>query len=129
MAWQLLTVVNATKAGPAALLDLVTAAVSWDSATYADGVEFANDGKTILIVSNVDAVKTSTQALQAVADPDGRTAPDATLAPVVAALKTGLMGPFLPLLWNTGDGRVRFVPSQAAEVDIKFIAVRVQNPS
>lgn len=122
MAWQLLTVVVATKAGPAALLDLVTAAVSWDSATYTDGVEFANDGKTVLIVSNADAVKTSTQTFQAVADPDGRTE---ALAPVVAALKTGLMGPFNPILWNTTDGRIRFVPSQAAEVDIKFVAVRV----
>ncbi len=129
MAWQLLTVIPATKAGPAALLDLVTAAVSWDSATYVDGVEFANDGKTILIVSNADAVKTSTQAFQAVADEDGRTAPDATLAPVVAALKTGLMGPFLPHIWNTSDGRFRFVPSQAVEVDIKFVAVKVANPS
>jgi len=126
MAWQLLTVVNATKAGPAALLDLVTAAVSWDNVTYTDGVEFANDGKTILIVSDADAVKTSTQTFQAVTDPDGRTE---TLAPVVAATKVGLMGPFLPLLWNTTDGRIRFVPSQASEVDIKFVAVRVDKPS
>jgi len=126
MAWQLLTVIEATKAGPAALLDLVTAAVSWDNVTYADGVEFANDGKTVLIVSNVDAVKTSTQTFQAVLDEDGRTE---TLAPVVAALKTGLMGPFLPTLWNTSDGRIRFIPSQAAEVDIKFVAVRVDKPS
>jgi len=126
MAWQLLTVVEATKAGPAALLDLVTASVSWDSATYANGVEFANDGKTILIVSNADAAKTSTQTFQAVADPDGRTE---SLAPVVANLKTGLMGPFLPLLWNTSAGRIRFIPSQAVEVDIKFVAVRVSSPS
>jgi len=126
MAWQLLTVVDATKAGPAALLDLVTAAVSWDDVTYTDGVEFANDGKTILIVSDADAVKTSTQTFQAVTDPDGRTE---TLAPVVAATKVGLMGPFLPLLWNTTDGRIRFVPSQASEVDIKFVAVRVDKPS
>ena len=127
MAWQLLTVVNATKAGPAALLDLVTAAVSWDDTSYTDGVEFANDGKTILIVSNADAVKASTQTFQAVTDPDGRTE---SLAPVVAALDTGLMGPFLPLLWNTTDSRIRFIPSQGGgETDITFVAVRVENPT
>ena len=127
MAWQLLTVVDATKAGPAALLDLVTAAISWDDTTYTNGVEFANDGQTILIVSNADVAKTSTQTFQAVTDPDGRTE---TLAPIVAATKVGLMGPFLPLLWNTSAGRIRFVPSQgAAETDIKFVAVRVGNPS
>jgi len=126
MAWQLLTVVAATKAGPAALLDLVAAAASWDSATYVDGMEFSNDGKTFLFISNADAVKTSTPAFQAVADPDGRTE---ALAPSVLPTKLGLMGPFLPLLWNTTDGRIRFIPNEAAEVDITFLAVRIDNPS
>lgn len=126
MAWQELTVVDATKAGPAALLDLVTASTDWDDTTYTDGVEFDNDGKTFLFVSNADAVKTSTQTFQAVADPDGRTE---TLAPVVQPTKVGLMGPFLPLIWNTSDGRIRFVPSQAAETDIKFAAIRIANPT
>ena len=126
MAWQLLTVVDATKAGPAALLDLVTAAVSWDDVTYTNGMEFANDGRTILFVSNADAVKTSTQTFQAVTDPDGRTE---TLAPIVQPTKVGMHGPFLPMLWNTSDNRIRFVPSQAAEVDIKFVAIRIANPS
>jgi len=119
-------VVDATKAGPAALLDLVTAAVSWDDTTYTDGVEFDNDGRTVLVVSNADAVKTSTQTFQAVADSDGRTE---TLAPVVQPTKVGMHGPFLPILWNTSDNRIRFVPSQAAETDIKFVAIRVANPS
>ena len=128
MAWQLLTVVPATKAGPAALLDLVTAAITWDSATYANGLEFANDGRTILIVCNADAIKSPTNALQAVADPDGRTAPDSSLAPAVAATKVGLMGPYSPLLWNTSDGRIRVIPSEA-DADIKYVAVRVANPT
>ena len=126
MAWQLLTVLVCDKTGPAALLDMVTASVSWDNATYTNGVEFANDGRTLLFCTNADAVKTSTQTFQAVADPDGRTE---TLAPVVNALKVGVMGPFFPLLWNTSDGRIRFIPSQAAEVDIKFLAMRIGNPS
>jgi len=126
MAWQQLTVVDATKAGPAALLDLVTAAVVWDSATYANGVEFANDGRTILIVSNADGALSSTQVFQAVADPDGRTE---TNSPIVALGKVGLMGPFLPLLWNTSAGRIRFIPSNAATATIKFVAVKVANPS
>jgi len=128
MAWQLLTVVNATKAGPAALLDLVTAAITWDSGTYANGLEFANDGKTILIVSNADVAKSPTNTWQPIADEDGRTAPDDALAPVVAATKIGLMGPFLPAIWNTSDGRIRVVPSEA-DTDIKYVAIRVANPT
>ena len=126
MSWQLLTVVNATKAGPAALLDLVTAAVAWDSATHINGIEFANDGRTFLFVSNATGAKDSTQAFQAITNEYGRTE---TNSPVVAFGDVGLMGPFAPHLWNTSEQRIRCIPDQTAEAAIKFVAIRIANPT
>ena len=127
--FQLLDVVDATKAGPAGLLDLVFAGVSWDNATYASGVEFANDGKTFLFVSNKTGAKDVIIGWIPVNDPDGRVIPDSTLAPQVDFGKEGLMGPYLPRIWNSSEGRIQFLPDQVAEVLINFVAIRIANPT
>lgn len=127
MAFQLLTEVDATKAGPAALLDLATAVVVWDDTTYAEGLEFANDGKTFLYVQNGAAGAVAIGWIP-VDDPDGRQAPDDSLAPSVAAGDNGIMGAYLPRIWNSALGRIQFLPDNNDAL-IKYIAIRIDNPT
>lgn len=53
MAYQILTIVDATKEGP---IDLDSRRVVWDNTTYAQGLKFLNDGKTILVAVSAEAV-------------------------------------------------------------------------
>lgn len=53
MAYQILSIVNAIKAG---LIDLDSKRVVWDNTTSAQGLKFLNDGKTILIARSEEGV-------------------------------------------------------------------------
>jgi len=127
MAFQNLDVVDATKAGPAALLNLATAGVAWDDTTYTHGLEFANDGKTFLFVYNGAAALVTMQWIP-VDDPDGRQSPDDILDLDVLNVQQGLMGPYLPRIWNSALGRIQVLPSNNDAL-IKYVAIRIANPT
>ena len=101
-----------------------------DSDTYAQAGNaaggsdflFPNDGKTILIF---DGVTGDTLTFTARTDKYGRTE---TRTFVVAVGQWGIIGPFLPELWNDGAGMVHFIPTVGNAGD-KFLAMRVANPT
>jgi len=120
MAEQTMTVVSVDKDG---ILDVGgNASAVAGNAAGGDAFKFANDGRTILAI---DGVTGDTFTFTAVNDKFGRTE---TLAPVVAAGKYALIGPFLPELWNDSSGFIRFTPT-AGNVGDKLLAVKVANPS
>lgn len=120
MADQVMTVVECVKAG---ILDLSgNASAKAGNAAAGSNFLFPNDGKTVLFV---DGVTGDTFTFTPVVDKFGRTE---TLAPVVAAGKKALIGPFLPELWNNSDGRVVFKPTAGNALDI-LLAVRVSKPT
>jgi len=88
----------------------------------ATDIYMPNDGRTTLIV---DGTTGDTWTFTAVADKYGRTE---TLTFVVAAGKWGIVGPFLPELWNDSDGYIHFVPT-AGNAGDTLLAVRVANPT
>jgi hypothetical protein len=83
---------------------------------------FPNDGKTVLIF---DGVTGTTLTFTARADKYGRTE---TRTFAVAGSAWGIIGPFLPELWNDSSGYVHFVPTASNAGDL-FLAVRVANPT
>jgi len=120
MADIVMTVTNIVKAG---ILDLaLNANTKAGNAAAGDDFFFSNDGKTCLYV---DGVTGDTFTFTAVLDKFGRTE---TLAPVVAAGKNALIGPFNPDLWNDAAGRVKFKPTAGNAGDF-LLAVRVANPT
>ena len=122
MAYTTLTVLGADKAGD----ELIALMVGSDTQDT-DGFDFANDGQTILLV--LDALATGagdTITFEAVNDPDGRA--ETTLTRTVTAKKIYAYGPFLPLLWNQSNGRVRLKFTTAAATTT-IMAIRVSNPS
>lgn len=120
MALITMVVSNSVKAG---ILDMAADAnVRLGNAAAGSGFDFPNDGRTVLIV---DGVTGDTFTFTAVADKFGRTE---TLAPVVAAGKWAIIGPFLPELWNNASGNVHFLPTAGNAGDI-LLAVRIANPS
>ena len=94
-------------------------AVAGDDGT---SFKFPNDGRTVLVVVSGTG---DTLTFAAVTDKYGRTE---TLATVVAAAKTAVLGPFLPELWNDGEGYVSFTPT-AGNSDDTILAMRVADPS
>lgn len=51
-----------------------------------------------------------------------------TLAPIVGAEQTLIVGPLLPALFNDSDGYVKFEPS-LGDVEVSYRVIRVSNPS
>jgi hypothetical protein len=122
MADQTLTVVDAVKGG---ILDVAgNGSAKAGNAAGGDNWYFANDGKTV-IVFLADGAGGDTLTFTPVADKYGRTE---TLAPVVAAGKVAIIGPFMPELWNNSEGKVEFALTSENAAD-KLLAVRVANPS
>lgn len=81
-----------------------------------------NDGRTVLII---DAVTGDTWVFTPVPDKYGRTE---SRSFVVGAGDWGIIGPFLPELWNDVDGYVHFSPNTGNVGDL-LLAVRVANPT
>ena len=81
-----------------------------------------NDGNVVLLV---DGVTGDTFTFVPVLDKFGRTE---TLAPVVAAGKFAVLGPFLPDIWNQSDGAVHFNPTAGNAGDV-LLALRVGSPT
>ncbi len=122
MAYTTLTVLGTDKAGD----ELIALMVGSDTQDT-DGFDFANDGQTILFVlDELAAGAGDTMTFEAVTDPDGRS--ETTLTRTVTAKKLYFYGPFLPLIWNQSNGRVR-VKFTTASSKTKIIAARVSNPS
>jgi len=121
MAREELTVQNAVKAG---IADLITVATAGDATDSGSGGSFVNDGKTVLICK-IAGGNTETVTFTAINDPYGRTE---TLAPTVADGKIGVIGPFMPELWNQTTGKIHFALTQKDASD-NFVAVRVANPT
>ena len=122
MAYTTLTVLAADKAGDE-LIALMVGADTQDT----DGFDFANDGQTILLVlDELAAGAGDTITFEAVNDPDGRA--ETTLTRTVTAKKIYAYGPFLPLLWNQSNGRVRLKFGTASS-KTRIMAIRVSNPS
>ena len=120
MADQTMTVTQAVKAG---ILDVAGNANKLaGNAAGGDYFLMPNDGHTVLVIV---ATTGDTFTFTAVNDPYGRTE---TLAPVVAAAKTAVLGPFMPELWNQTSGCVKFKPT-AGNADDYLLAVRVTNPT
>ncbi len=88
----------------------------------ADTFTMPNDGRTVLVV---EAGTGDTFTFTAVPDKFGRTE---TLAPVVAAGKFAIIGPFLPDLWNDSTGYITITPTTGNSDDF-LLAVRVNDPS
>ncbi len=122
MAYTALTVLPANKAGDE-LIALMVAA----NTQGADGFEFANDGKTILLVlDQLASGAGDTITFEAVNDPDGRA--ETTLTRTVTAKKIYAYGPFLPSIWNKSDGKVKFKFTTGAATTT-LIAIRAENPT
>lgn len=122
MAYTLLTVLGADKAGD----ELIALMVGADT-QGGDGFDFPNDGQTMLFVlDELAAGAGDTLTFEAVADPDGRT--ETTLTRTITAKKMYIYGPFLPLIWNQSDGRVR-CKFTTANAKTKILAVRIANPT
>jgi len=88
------------------------------NAAGADYFYFANDGKTFLAI---DSATGDTYTFTAVTCSHGRTE---TLAVVVAATATAMIGPFSPGEWNDASGRVKFKPTVGQVLD-HLLAVQV----
>lgn len=122
MAYTLLTVLDADKAGDE-LIALMVGADTQDT----DGFDFPNDGQTVLLVlDQLAAGAGDTITFEAVTDPDGRA--ETTLTRAVTLKKIYVYGPFLPLIWNQSDGRVR-LKFTTADAKTQIVAIRVSNPS
>ena len=122
MGYTTLPVLDADKAGDE-LIALMVGADTQDT----DGFDFANDGKTILLV--LDTLATGAGDIitfEAVVDPDGRA--ETTLTRTVTLKKIFAYGPFLPLIWNQSNGRVRLKFTTHAGTTT-IVAIRVSNPS
>ena len=122
MAYTTLTVLAADKAGDELIALMVGA-----NTQGADGFDFANDGRTIVLV--LDQLATGagdTITFEAVTDSDGRA--ETTLTRTVTAKKIYVYGPFNPDIWNQSNGRVRFKFTTAAATTA-VMAIRVANPT
>ena len=122
---KLMTVVPAVKAG---ILDVgANADALGGDAAGTDYFFMPNDGKTVLVC--VCGVTPKQITFTAVKDKYGRTE---TLAVTPGASETGIIGPFLPELWNQSTvypGAVKFQPAEGGQATDKYLAVRVSNPT
>lgn len=122
MADTTLTVTDLDRQG---LADIETApGVATSTAGAGFYYSFVNDGKVILIVTQL-AVGADTYTFTAVNDKYGRTE---SLAPLGIASTTGIIGPFLPELWNDAAGKIKFTLGAGQATNFVH-AVRIANPS
>ena len=122
MAYTELTVLAAVKAGSELIALMVGA-----NTQGVDGFDFDNDGNTVLLVlDELAAGAGDTITFQAINDPYGRA--EDTLTRTVTAQKIYVYGPFLPLIWNQSNGRVR-LKFTTANAKTKIVAIRVANPT
>ena len=122
MAYTELTVLGADKAGDELIALMVGA-----STQAADGFEFDNDGRTMLLV--LDELATGagdTITFEAILDRYGRA--EDVLTRTVTAKKMFAYGPFLPEIWNQTDGKVKFKFTTAAATT-QLVAIRVADPT
>ena len=122
MAYTELTVLAADKAGD----ELIALMVGANTQT-ADGFEFVNDGRTMLLVLDELALGAGdTITLEAILDRYGRA--EDVLTRTVTAKKMYAYGPFLPEIWNQTDGKVKFKFTTGAATTT-LIAIRVADPT
>ena len=122
MAVQTMVVVPAVKAG---ILDIAAhgSALEGNASSGSDW-QLPNDGKTVLMIV-AGAAAGDTFTFTAVQNRFGRTE---TLAPVVAAGKSAIIGPFEPELWNNEAGQIIMVPTVGKATDT-LLWVKVADPS
>ncbi len=121
MAYTALTVLPADIDGD----ELIALMVGSDT-QGADGFEFANDGRTMLLVlDQLAAGAGDTITFEGVADKFGRS--ETTLTRTVTAKKIYAYGPFDPSLWNKTGGVVRF-KFTTHDAKTTLVAIRVANP-
>ena len=114
------TVVVGTKAG---MLDLAgNVNTELGNAPGADEFLLPNDGKTVVLIH---AVTGDTWTVVPVLDKFGRTE---TLTPTIAAGDIGVIGPFLPELFNDSDGNVHIDPTVGNVADL-LLAMSFGNPT
>jgi len=90
------------------------------------GFEFANDGKTLLLVlDQLAAGAGDTITFEGVNDKYGRA--ETTLTRTVTAKKMYIYGPFDPALWNKDNGKVRFAFT-TKDAKTTLMAIRCANP-
>jgi len=120
MAYTELTVLGSDKDGDE-LIALMVGADTQDT----DGFEFANDGRTHLIVlDELAAGAGDTLTFVGVADKYGRS--ETTLARTVTAKKIFSYGPFDPPLWNDSAGMTKCKFTTAAATTL-IIAIQIAN--
>ena len=117
-----MTLIEPTKSG---VLDLAGHAdVEAGNAAGGSDWYMPNDGNVVLVFI-ADGAGGDTVTITAVADKYGRTE---TLAPVVASGKTAIIGPFMPELWNSSPGLLKFSLTSENAADV-LAAVKIANPS
>lgn len=97
------------------------AAITWTNADAVNGMYFANDGKTVLLIKNGD-VATHTATVTSVADPFGRTG-DVAMATIAGA--TNAAGPFPPNLFTQRDGTGQVLVGFDAGTSVTVAALRL----
>jgi len=121
MAYTALTVLNSDIDGD----ELIALMVGADT-QGADGFEFANDGKTvILVLDQLAAGAGDTITFECVADKYGRV--ESPLTRTVTAKKIYSYGPFMPEIWNQTGGLVKF-KFTTADAKTQLMAISVKNP-
>lgn len=98
--------------------------IVWTSCDQTNGMDFPNDGRTLLLVRNANAA-TRQVTVVSVADPYGRTKD--TDMDLAADTGYAVAGPFLPPLFNQGStGRVNVDPSNNHSADdFQVAAIRL----
>ncbi len=92
----------------------------------ADGFEFANDGRTMLLVlDQLAAGAGDTITFEANLDKYGRAA--SPLTRTVTAKKIYSYGPFEPGLWNKPGGKLRF-KFTTHDAKTTLVAIQIANP-
>lgn len=92
-----------------------------------DGFEVANDGRImILVLDNLASGAGDTITFENVEDPFGRE--ESPLTRTVTLKKIYSYGPFLPLVWNQTDGKLKFKFTTHASTTT-LIAIRIADPS
>ena len=101
-----------------------TATVPTYVQTVSDGVEFANNGRVLLIVRSAETTATTTIVITTTATQDGYAVADATFT--LAAGKSKIMGPFPPRTFNDSSGNVTVVAANVVEAGMAVSVTTVR---